>query len=443
MTDADGGRKRKWARTGIGALFLTTAAITARPALAGGFLLQEQSQREIGRAFSGAAASADDPSTIFYNPAGMTELDGVQVTAGGTLLFIQSGEDNRGTELTSPGGVTSPVSGGNGGNPFAPAVAVPTGYASIQLADTGLWAGIGLSAPYGLKLRYDADWFGRYESVYSSLLTLDAQPSLAWRINGHLSIGGGIDIQYVDVTLTNALPNPGTATDGMIRVSGDDVSLGWNAGVLVKLDGGVRLGLQYRSRVKYEVKGDYRLSGLAGAFSAANGTTSVRTPLTLPDITTASISAPVGAATRLMLTGRYYNWSVVRDIRFLREGQAPAVKELHYRDSWSLSAGIDHRINDRLTLRAGTMFDRSPSNDNYLTTRIPDGDRTWATTGLSYDLSDQLTLNASYAHVFIAGVRMDRTDLFYAGSAAQTAVATRTKMSGDVDMIATSVTARF
>ena len=427
----------------VRALLLVMATTASQPAVAGGFLLQEQSQREIGRAFSGAAASADDPSTIFYNPAGMTELDGIQATAGGTLLFIQSGQENRGTQLGLPGGTVIPASGGNGGNPFASVVPVPTSYISAQLGDTGLWAGFGVSAPFGLKLRYDDGWFGRYESLYSNLLTLDAQPSIAWRASEHLSIGGGIDIQYADVTLTNALPNPGSPADGMLRVSGDDISLGWNAGLLVKLDGGVRLGLHYRSQVKHEIKGGYALSGLAGPLSAANGTTAVRSPLTMPDIATASISAPLGTATRLMLTGRYYNWSVLKDIRFLREGQSPAVKELHYRDSWSLSAGVDHRMNDRLTLRAGAMFDRTPTNGDYLTTRIPDGDRTWATMGLSYSLTDALTLNASYAHVFIDKAAMDRTDLYYEGSAAQTAVTTRTAMSGNVDMIATSVTARF
>ncbi len=424
-------------------MLLAAAMLPAQPALAGGFLLQEQSSREIGRAFSGAAASADDPSTIFYNPAGMTELPGVQVTTGGTLLFIETAQHDQGTQLHLPGGTSSTVNGGNGGNPFAPVVPVPTSYASAQLGHSGLWAGIGISAPFGLKLRYDDGWFGRYESLHSKLLTIDVQPSLAWRVSDRLSLGGGLDIQYVDVTLTNALPNLGTSADGTLRVSGDDVSLGWNAGLLVKLDGGVRLGLHYRSRVKHEVKGDYALSGLAAPLAAANGTTAVRSPLTMPDIATASISAPITPATRLMLTGRFYNWSVLQDIRFLRTGHAPAVKHLQYSDSWSLAAGADHRINDRLTLRAGTMFDRTPTDDAFLTTRIPDGDRTWATAGLSYALTSALTLDASYAHVFIAKADMDRTDLYYEGSAAQTGVTTRSAMSGNVDMIATSVTARF
>lgn len=427
---------------GMSAPLCLMAVMTVQPALAGGFLLQEQSQREIGRAFSGAAAAADDPSTIFYNPAGMTELEGVQVTTGATLLFIHSAQENRGSELTPSGGAAMPVSGGNGGNPFAPVIPVPTSYASAQLGDTGLWAGVGISAPFGLKLRYDDDWFGRYDSLYSNLLTIDVQPSLAWKISDRLSLGGGIDVQYARVTLTSAVLNPGAA-DGGLRVSGDDVSLGWNAGLLVKLDGGARLGLHYRSRVKHDIKGDYDLNDLAAPFSAANGVTDVRSPLIMPDIATASISVPVGEATQLMLSGRYYNWSLFQDVRFLREGRAPAVRELRYRDSWSLSAGADHRVSDRLTLRAGTMFDKTPTNADYLTTRIPDGDRIWASAGLSYNLSDRFTLNASYAHVFVDRASMTWSDTVYAGTAAETTITTRSGMSANVDMIATSVTARF
>ncbi len=108
-------------------------------ARAGGFMLQEQSQREIGRAFSGAAAGADDPSTIFYNPAGMTELPGLQISAGTTALFIDSSQRDRGSTRTGPGAApTQPIVGNSGGNPFKPVVPVPTAFASLQIADSGL-----------------------------------------------------------------------------------------------------------------------------------------------------------------------------------------------------------------------------------------------------------------------------------------------------------------
>jgi long-chain fatty acid transport protein len=145
-------------------------------------MLQEQSQVEIGRAFSGAAAAADDPSAIFYNPAAMTELPHMQISTGATALFIQSRQRDLGTTRTGPGATpTQAVGGGNGGNPFAPVVPLPTSFASKQLSDR-VWLGAGLSAPFGLKLRYDPDFFGRYDSTYSNLLTLNGQLSLAYKV---------------------------------------------------------------------------------------------------------------------------------------------------------------------------------------------------------------------------------------------------------------------
>lgn len=416
----------------------------ATPASAGGFYLQEQSQLEIGRAFSGGAASADDPSTIFFNPAGMTELEGVQTGAGGTLLFISSRQRDRGTTRSGPGTTsTSAVGGGSGGNPFASVVPIPTSYLSAHVGDSPLWVGLGISAPFGLKLRYDEDFFGRYDSLYSNFFSVNVQPSMAIRMNEGLSIGGGIDVQYASATLTNALPNavPGSA-DGHLRVKGNDVSLGWNLGVLAKR-GPAQFGLHYRSRMKHELKGRYAATGLAGPLAAGNGETDLRAPIVLPDIVTASIKFAATDRFTLLATGRFYNWSVFNEIRLLPDGRAPAVKRLDYKDSWSVALGGDYRLSERLTLRAGTMFDRTPTNPDYLTTRIPDGDRIWASTGLSFALNGHMTVHASYAHVFIEKADMDRRDSFYAGSAAQIDAHIRSLGSGNVDMIATSVTTRF
>ncbi len=413
----------------------------APDARAGGFMLQEQSQVEVGRAFSGAAASADDPSTIWYNPAGMTELAGMQISSGVTALLVTSRQEDIGSTITDATS-SRPVGGNDGGTPFAPIVPVPTGYVSRQMGDSGLWLGFGVSAPFGLKLRYDNGFFGRYDSTYSNLLTLDAQSSIAWRLSDSVSFGAGIDIQYADVTLKSAWPQPAPSADGATTLSGDDIALGWNAGILVKLKGGVRLGLHYRSDVEHNLKGRNALSGFTGPLSTLNGGTAVEAPLTLPGSATLSVSAPVDGDTRLMLTGRWYNWSSFDQILVNFPSGASVSKPYRYRDSWSLSAGLERRLSDRLVARAGSMFDRTPTNSAHLSTRVPDGNRTWLSGGVSYGLTDHLTLNASYAHVFIAGQTMVRTESFY-GGALSTSVTTRSRQSGNVDMIATSLVARF
>lgn len=425
-------------KVGVATGIACATAFAASPAYAGGFLLQEQSQIEIGRAFSGAAAHADAPSILFYNPAGITELPGLQISSGVTALFIDSRQQDLGTTRTGPGATpTQAVGGSDGGNPFASVVPVPTGFASKQLSDR-LWLGLGLSSPYGLKLRYDDNFFGRYDSTYSNLLTFDGQMSLAYRLDDRVSIGGGIDVQYAYGKLTSAMPalTPG-GVDGMNSMKADDVSLGWNAGVLIRLAHDVRLGFGYRSRINHELKGNYHweLLGTVKNFG-------VRAPLRLPDTLTASLSAPIDGKTTLMVSGRYYGWSSFDALRLYFSTGASGTRDFKYRDSWSLSAGMDRKLSDRLTLRTGVMYDHTPTNPDYLSTRVPDGNRTWASAGLSYALSDHLTLNASYAHVFITKQDLLRSDSFYTPPYT-TMATTRARSSGNVDMLATSVTARF
>ena len=95
-----------------------------------------------------------------------------------------------------------------------------------------------------------------------------------------------------------------------------------------------------------------------------------------------------------------------------------------------------------LTLRAGAMFDRTPTNPQYLTTRVPDGDRVWLSGGATWNMSSALSLNLSYAHNFIEKATLSRPDEYYSGPASVT-VTTRSRTSGNVEQIAASVTARF
>lgn len=457
-------------RAVLAPLALAGTLLGANVAYAGGFMLQEQSQLEMGRAFSGGAAAADDPSTIYYNPAGMTELPGLHMATGATALFIDSRQENRGSSITTTTSGpffsvtnTQVITGPNGGNPFKPVVPVPSTYVSAQLGQSRVWFGLGVSSPFGLKLKYGSGFFGRYDSIDSKLLTINAQPSIAYRLSEAVSIGGGVDVQYADAKLTNALapvsPAPfAPPVDPIAKVSGDDVSFGWNAGVLVKLKHGLRFGLHYRSGITHQLKGDNVVSVSSGIIQTIS-TFPIRAPLRLPDSVTASLSLPLDEKTRFMATGRYYNWSLFRNISIYRAEPLPvpvggppslgggtslpiSVKAFDYRDSWSLSFGLEHQLNGRLALRGGAMFDRTPTNSALLSTRVPDGDRSWLTGGLSYRLSSRLTLNASYAHVFIDKQTMDRTDVSFSGGST-VAIATRSQSSGNVDMISTSVTARF
>ncbi len=417
---------------------------SAASALASGFALREASPGSVGRAFAGEAAIADSAATVWYNPAGMTALSGFTITSGAHLLFINSRQFDRGSTRTVPGLPTPlPTGGTDGGNPFNPIVLVPTLYATMQLTDR-LTAGIGVNAPFGLRVDYDDGWFGRYDSLRSELVTYNVQPSLAWRLSDTLSIGGGVSIQYIEAELTNALPNLSPlAPDGRASVSGDDISVGWNIGIL--LDAGpARLGAHYRSRVTHKLKGTFETEGLLGPLAGANRSVDARAPITMPDSLTVSAVVTPTQDVRVLGSIEWTNWSLFDAIRVQAPDGTPiSTSEQGYSDSWSVHLGTEYDASKKVTLRLGMAFDQTPTVDRFRSSRVPDGDRTWLSAGASLRLREGLEARISYAHVFVTPEALDRTDGFYEGSPAAVETVLRSLNRGNVDMLAADVTLRF
>ena len=414
------------------------------PAFAGGFYLQEQSPGAIGRAFAGEAAIAADASTVFFNPAGMTRLGQVTLTNGLHMLSIDTAQSDHGSIRTAaPSGAVTATDGSSGGNPFDQPVLIPAAYGAIRVGGERLWLGLSVTAPFGQKLIYNNGWFGRYDSIVSDLKTFNFQPSAAYALSDKLSIGVGIDIQLMDARLSNALPGAAPLqADGLLQVDGTDTALGWNAGILIDLDD-VRLGVHYRSGIKHDLKGRLTVSGLEGALSAANGDVSSRTRVKVPGIATASIVAGANRRLRLLASASWYDWSVFRDIRIVPEGAPPLVSEQRYKDTWSASLGAEYDARPGRTFRLGMMRDGSPTRDGFRSTRVPGGDRYWLSTGASLALNRHLTADLSYAHLFVKRADIARTEHFYAGTPVETVVTTRSRDSGNVDMLAAAITARF
>ncbi len=424
-------------------LVVLLAAIAAAPAAAGGFYLQEQSPTAVGRAFAGEAAIADGPATIFFNPAGMTRLPGAQIDLGAQVLDVTSRQQDLGSSRTFPGVPgTFPTGGNSGGNPFGKAIVVPAGYGSFNFANSNVWVGLGVSAPFGLKVNYQDGFFGRYDSIRSSLITINIQPSIAWKITDHVSIGGGVDFQKLSADLVSALPNlaPGLP-DGRLQISGQDSRFGWNAGVLVDFDS-FRVGAHYRSHIDHTLSGTAMFSGLLGPLAGRNGSVRGFAPISTPDI--ATVSAVVGKRARLLGSVTWTNWS--RFDRIAVETQAGQVfldSEQQYRDTWSYALGGEYDVSPRLTVRAGTMYDETPTVDAFRTTRVPDGNRWWASGGATLRINDMIALNASYAHVFVKSAIIDRTDPLFSGTPAVTSIRTFSQNTGNVDQLAGSVTFKF
>lgn len=387
---------------------VTALAAGAGPARASGFQLREQDSTGLGNAYAGSTAKADDASTLFYNPAGMTRLDGNQGSVSAAWLAPSS----RFSGGATVGG--APIAGSDGGD-HARSLAVGAAYA-LWDATPDWRAGVSITAPFGMRSDYNEDWVGRYHALDTSLAAVNLSPSVAYRVGNGLSLGAGLQIGYIDLRLTNALNFaalvPG-AGDGLFRVTGDDVALGWTASALYEIDAATRLGLAYRSSIRHAIQGSAQFQGVPGALAGntAFADSGIDTAITLPDTVTLGLYHDISPHWTMMSDIAWTHWSEFRTFRLEFDSGRPDLEQpQNWHDTWFFSLGVTWRPNDRLGLHLGTAYDMSPVDDAFRTPRLPDSDRIWLSGGLTYAIAPGHRLNLSYAHIFGGSVGIDRTD---------------------------------
>lgn len=353
---------------------------------AAGFALIEQNASGLGNAYAGQAASAQDASTIFFNPAGLTMLPDRQLVVAGHLIKPQ---------VEFSGGST--IGGGDGGDAGGLAV-VPNAYFAYRLTPD-IHAGIGMNAPFGLKTEYDSTWAGRTQGIKSELKTINLNPSIAWKATNTLSLGAGLSIQYAEATLTNL------TGAGLLTVQGDNYGWGFNLGALWQLSDATRIGLAYRSEVDQKLEGTAEFS----VVTALNGP--VTASVTLPDSASLSLVHQLTPRLELLADVSWTGWSDFDELRIVRtNGTLLGVTQENWSDSYRYSVGANYRLNDKLTLRGGVAYDETPVSDAFRTVRIPDESRTWVAFGAQYRLSSKTALDFGYAHLFVKDAAIDNSD---------------------------------
>lgn len=451
-----------------------TISLTLIPtvAAASGFALLEQSASRLGTAFAGTAAAADDATTVYFNPAGMTMLRKPEgaVSASG----IEIGSEFR--NASSVPAFAQPL-GGDGGD-AGDWNFVPAAYFVLPVGES-LAFGFGVNAPFGLKLVYEDDWIGRFQGLHNEITTLNFNPSVAWRIGERISIGAGIDYQRLDAELTNDInysaviaqgvqqlvlagqlpPATGNAViaanaaqSGHARVRGDDDAWGFNVGALFDLSDDTRLGLSYRSSIDYTVEGtidftapagrDPISSGIiaaAGAPGAPLSSGPVKVDLELPDSATLSLQHRFGEKFAVVADVAWTGWSSIQELRIVRDtGTTVSVTPERWNDTWRYALGGTYAMNDSITLRAGVAFDETPVPDETRTPRLPDTDRTWVAIGARWQPSPAVLLDFGYAHLFSDTVPLDQD----AGNAAASALLNGHQHS-DIDIVSAQLVYRF
>lgn len=373
----------------IAAAAMMVAGAFATQTYAAGFQLSEQSAIQMGRAMAGAGVVGDDLSAVHYNPAGMTLLSGTRMQATGTWVAVNLDYESHDGSVTENGRLKGQI--------------IPAGFLTHQINDS-LWAGLGLTVPYGMGTEYGEDWEGRERGTESMILTFDINPNLAWKVNDKLSVGGGISLQYAKAELGMGM-GPMQA-----NVKGDSWAWGWNVGLMFQPVETVRLGLAYRSHIAHNAEGHTDVK------SPLNLTSDMKVRIKTPDTVTLSATWEATDALRLSGTARWSKWSNFRtlDVQNLDFNGTSYVKfanvpvENNWDDTWFFSVGADYKLNGQWTVRGGVAYDQGPVENQYRMAVIPDTDRVWFSGGASYKYTDNLTFD--FGATYIKGV--GDTDLY-------------------------------
>lgn len=408
---------------GIAFVGLCAALLVSQTAHAGGFALLEQSAEGVGTAFSGGAGGYGDGSEVFLNPAAMSRIDKITVSASTEIISPRADFSNEGSQLSF---APIPLSGAD--DKSSTVDAVPNFYVVVPVDD---WRfGFGVNAPFGLRTKYDdPNWVGRYHATNSELMTVNLTPAVSYTVfddsGTSFAIGAGLNIYYLDATLENAVDfgTIGFATlgaqtasqlglapqqnDGYAKVKGSDWATGFTLGGSFNYDTRSTVGVAWHTRVQSTLDGDAtftvpsaaKILTSSGLFTDAGASAGVQ----LPESVAVGGTHWLNDDWALMYETQWTRWSRFEELRVQFDSVQPdSVTNENWDNTWRFSVGGKYRATDRLSVRAGTTWDNTPVSDaEHRTPRIPDQDRFWLATGVSYQLTDNIKADLSYAHLFV------------------------------------------
>ncbi len=412
-------------------------------AFASSFALgHEYSTTEVGLAGAGGAAYAQDATTNYSNPAGLVNLKNPEFVAGGTIIDSSaqfSGQACGGASTLGAGACNlTPASANGGTTSFVPEFSY-----GMPITDR-LFAGISVTAPFGLATNYGDDTALRYQATKSTIETININPNIAFKFTDQFSVGAGINAQYMNADLdsySNLSPNPtatpiltplgvfpGTIqypTDSQLKNSAADWGWGWDVGGLYQFSPGSRIGLMYRSAVQHTLDGSSKYSGGGGQATidgfgvvAAQPYPTFKTDtsidIKLPAVTTASFYQDLTPQWALLGTVNYTQWNSIQnitlnDIAFLNTSSTsliapplarPSVNPQNFDNTWTYALGTEYKLTEAWTLRAGGAYDQSPINNTDRTVRLPDSNRWTGAVGAGYRINQYVKVDAAYSHIW-------------------------------------------
>lgn len=365
-----------------------------------GFQLNEHGSRAVG--FGGAFVSlANDPSTLFFNPAGLSKLSGTMIYGGG--VFIMPTTSFRGispqiTEYKAKNKTYTPI----------------TFYGTTKFGDLGI--GIGVNNQYGLGIDWGKEWPGKSLVTDTDLQTFFFTLGAGYSLMDNLSIGATFSLAKASFVLNRMQDFIGAANiegETLVSHKGSDDAVAYSVGLLYELSPEIKFGLNYRSQV------DFQLEGTATSDTSSSIAKTLKSFLP-NEAFTADFTAPwnlhIGASyqfnpsflisTEYQLVGWEVMDSLIADFEKVADMKIPRM----YKNTEILKVGAEYDF-ESYQIRGGLIYDATPVPVEWIDPTLPDANRICYTAGFSTNLTENLKLDAAFMWVRASEVKTDGKNL--------------------------------
>ena len=363
---------------------------------AGGLYLTEISAAETSLAGAGWAARAQDPSTAFTNPGGMTQLEGTQIQFTAQALMVN-------TEFNSDNGGDSSLDNWT-----------PGGSLFITHQVNQDWSvGFSVAGFFGLGLDYDNGWDGRYYVDEINLVSIGFQPTVAYKINDQWSVGVGVALLSTDFEQQLSVNTGPNQPDGKLKLDDTTTSTQINLGIFYEPVASTRFGIQYLSESDVDLETRPKFSGvdgtLIGTALSNNGllNSKVDLDMTLPQSIMFSAFHQLTDEWAIMGNIGWQEWSAFGKVDIDVNASSSISKDRGYDDTWHFAAGVQYQLTEQWRLNTGIAFDTSMVDDDDVTPDLPTGDSWRYALGGTYAYSETLAFSAGYEIIWFGDTELD------------------------------------
>lgn len=422
----------KVAKRGLmSAIALSLALVATTSAVHGaGFAIYETDARGFAMANANLGRS-DDAAALYSNPAGITQLPGLQIKAGLSLISPSVDVTTYG-HLRYDLGVSGLVPSIEGSEANKTSMndyteVIPHVYGTYRINDD-MAVGMGVFVPYGLKSDFSQNWTGAYNNYYTAIETVEIAPTFAYRLvhdqpwAKHLSVAVGLAIVNINADIRRVVATGPTVTgvggaytpSVAMKLDGDTWEYGYNFAVQWEVNDKVGFGIVYRSGFKAKISdASARVTGdpgLLGTLPSNSG--SAWGKLELPDSWNFGVNYSPVEPLNIGFAATRTNWSTYDKLTIQAfPGEAGGFGETkvyhkNWKDVWRYSLGGEYQLNNTIALRAGLVIDKDPVN-NHPDYMVPSNDRQIFSAGLGWTISKNVTVDFAAAYLKIKKSRFD------------------------------------